>query len=198
MLLFDNQLARCSHCRVRQPASLLARCRHYNANIFFSVSQLAGFSMGSIKIQCQFQQRVHYSQLTGVAVLPLSIVEIEDMKVNSSMLSPQHIRFEILARRSGDCLTAMPPKVGGAKAANRPHAPKGKAAAQPGNVVVSPDACDVDAVNMEHYRDVDSALTTILGHHLFKDVMTEEPLSIKEGVASHLAGHKAGIGNAFF
>lgn len=94
----------------------------------------------------------------------------------------------------------MPPKGGGgAKAANnRPHAPKGKAAAQPGNVVVSPDACDVDAVNMEHYRDVDSALTTILGHHLFKDVMTEEPLSIKEGVASHLAGHKAGIVNAFF
>ena len=52
--------------------------------------------------------------------------------------------------------------------------------------------CEVDTNNVDHYNEVEQAIQVILGHPVFENIMTEEPLGIKEGVASHLAGHKAG------
>ena len=57
-----------------------------------------------------------------------------------------------------------------------------------------PDQCEVDTVNMDHYNALEKAIQTILQHELFEKIMTEEPLGIKAGVESHLAGHKAGRG----
>ena len=66
----------------------------------------------------------------------------------------------------------------------------------PGNVV-SP-VTDIDAVNMEHYHEVDAALRDIQSHHLFQNILQEEPLGIRADAASHLAGHKAGWMKAVF
>ena len=52
--------------------------------------------------------------------------------------------------------------------------------------------CEVDTINVDHYNEVEQAIQVILGHPVFENIMNEEPLGIKEGVASHLAGHKAG------
>lgn len=73
---------------------------------------------------------------------------------------------------------------------------KAKAKSSPSSAtatMATPDQCTVDALNMEHYRELEDALQTIYGHPLFQNVQNEDPIGIKEGAQSHLAGHKAGV-----
>ena len=70
------------------------------------------------------------------------------------------------------------------------------AAAAPVRVGGAPGArlappCGVDVLNTEHFAMLHDALDAVLQHPLFADILTSDPLTIRDGVPSYESSHQA-------